>query len=64
MQVVLLVDLPLDSSIDTQLDDIRIRLAHCTAVISLGHGDGLLEFLHLSPRRILLLLHRVLEVAA
>jgi hypothetical protein len=62
VQVVLLVDLLLDSSVDSESDDVGITLA--AGIRNAGIFQCILQLLHLLSRDVLLFLHRVLEVTA
>lgn len=62
MQVVLLINLLLNGAINPQTNHIWIVLADRILVV--GMLESILELLNLSPRVVLFLLNRVLEVTA
>jgi hypothetical protein len=63
MKIVLLINLPLDLTLDTQTNYVRISLACDSIRVRVYQSQRFLERCHALPRGLLLLLDVVLEVA-
>jgi hypothetical protein len=64
VEVVLLINLLLDCTVDAKPDDVWVVLASCATILVIGVLQSFLELLNFPPCSLLFLINGVLEVAA